>query len=130
MSLIFVFGSNLSGRHGKGAALTARQDHGAVYGVAEGLTGQSYALPTCDHRFNALPIDEIRAHVERFIRFANSRQDLGFKVTRVGCGLAYYRDERIAPMFLSAPNYNVFFDTAWRPFLETAAKGFEYWGTY
>ncbi|RUX60135.1 hypothetical protein [Mesorhizobium sp. M7A.F.Ca.CA.002.12.1.1] len=126
--MTFVFGSNLAGtRHGKGAALTARIQHGAVYGVAEGLTGRSYALPTCGYRFEPLPIDRIKGHVRNFLEFADKNQQLDFQVTRVGCGLAYYSDDQIAPMFKMAPQHNVFFDEKWRPFL---GNGHYYWGTF
>lgn len=126
--LIFVFGSNLAGRHGKGAALTARRQYGAIQGVAEGLMGWSYALPTCDGRFNALPLDTIKVHVDRFLELAKSRQDLLFGVTRVGCGLAHYRDKQIAPMFEHAPSLNVLFDELWRPYLGDDRHS--YWGTF
>lgn len=124
--LIFVFGSNLSGRHGKGAALTARKFHGAEYGVAEGLTGHSYALPTCGHQFEPLSLQTIRLYVERFLSYSYYHPEMPFKVTRVGCGLAYHRDEDIAPMFTTASN-NCAFDNLWHPWL---GPDHEYWGTY
>jgi hypothetical protein len=127
MSLVFVFGSNLGGRHGKGAALTARIQHGAQYGVGEGLTGNSYALPTCDWGFRPLSLDRIKTHVGNFLGFATVNRQLGFQVTRVGCGLAYYSDDQIAPLFRLAPQFNVFFDEKWRPFL---GDGYDYWGTF
>jgi hypothetical protein len=64
---IFVFGSNLAGRHGKGAALCARQHHGAVYGVGVGRTGDSYAIPTKDVTLRTLPLKTIEAFVDQFI---------------------------------------------------------------
>lgn len=100
---IFVFGSNLAGRHGKGAALFARQHHGAVYGQGEGLQGGSYAIPTKGLRIETLPLAEIKSHVERFLSFARDRQDLSFQVTAIGCGLAGYTPAQIAPMFEDAP---------------------------
>ena len=96
---IFVFGSNLAGRHGKGAALYARQHHGAIYGRGEGLQGNSYAIPTKDERIQTLSLDRITEHVVTFIEFALSRPDLTFRVTPIGCGLAGWRPEQIAPMF-------------------------------
>ena len=63
---IFVFGSNLAGRHGKGAALFARQHRGAVYGQGQGLQGCSYAIPTKDARLNTLPLHEIEGYVHHF----------------------------------------------------------------
>ena len=96
---IFVFGSNLAGRHGKGAALVAMRQHGAKQGVGEGLTGNSYALPTKDARIKTLPLDIIRLHVEVFLIVARQRPDLRFMVTAIGCGLAGYEPREIAPMF-------------------------------
>jgi len=100
---VFVFGSNLAGRHGKGAALWARQHRGAVYGVGLGLTGNSFAIPTKDRDLKTLPLDEISRYVDRFLRFATDRPDLTFQVTPIGCGLAGYKPEQIAPMFRGAP---------------------------
>lgn len=96
---VFVFGSNLAGRHGKGAALHAVQRHGARYGQGIGLQGQAYAIPTKDHRLRPLPLSEIKRHVEVFLAFATSRPDLTFEVTPVGCGLAGYHPQDIAPLF-------------------------------
>jgi len=101
---IFVFGSNLAGRHGKGAALHARQNCGAIYGQGEGLQGQSYAIPTKDARLRTLPLGIIAVHINNFILFARSRPDLEFEVTRIGCGLAGYNDLEIAPLFRGAPD--------------------------
>lgn len=110
MSEIFVFGSNTEGRHGAGAAKAAREQHGAIYGRGEGLQGQSYAIPTKGTRLDApgrlktLPLDAIAAHVATFIRFAESRPDLTFRLTPIGCGLAGYKPYQIAPMFARAPS--------------------------
>lgn len=103
MSAVFVFGSNLAGRHGKGAALYARKHHGAVYGQGEGMQGSSYAIPTKDHALRPRSIDDIHASVNRFCLFAKSNPDLTFNVTAVGCGLAGFSPEDIAPMFAGAP---------------------------
>lgn len=100
---IFVFGSNLSGRHGRGAALDARLYFGARSGLGEGPSGTSYALPTKDERLRTRPLHLIRESVGRFLTHAWSRQDQVFFVTRVGCGLAGYADEDIAPMFAHRP---------------------------
>jgi hypothetical protein len=100
---VFVFGSNRAGRHGRGAAFRARQYHGAIYGQGEGLQGSSYAIPTKGHRLETLGLDAIHSHVARFLRFANERRDLVFEVTPIGCGLAGYKPEQIAPMFRAAP---------------------------
>lgn len=101
---IFVFGSNRTGRHGKGAALAAVRNHGAIRGQGEGLQGSSYAIPTKDHRVETLPLAEIAAHVRTFIAFAELRTDLTFKVTPIGCGLAGYTPAQIAPLFDKAPD--------------------------
>ncbi|MDR5172980.1 hypothetical protein IHQ56_14300 [Methylobacillus flagellatus] len=100
---VFVFGSNLAGRHGAGAALWARKHRGAVYGRGEGMHGNSYAIPTKDAMLRTLHADEISLHVQRFIRFATERQDLTFQLTPIGCGLAGYKPEQIAPMFRGSP---------------------------
>lgn len=99
---VFVFGSNLAGRHGKGAALSARINHGAVYGVGVGRTGDAYAIPTKGHSLQTLPLEEIRPHVRAFLDYARQHQDLIFQVTPVGCGLAGYKPRQIAPMFRGA----------------------------
>lgn len=100
---VFVFGSNLAGRHGKGAALHARQHHGAIYGVGEGRQGNSYAIPTKGRRLEVLPLEEIERHVSRFIFHAMCKGADTFQLTPIGCGLAGYKPEQIAPMFRDAP---------------------------
>lgn len=110
--MIFVFGSNLSGIHGAGAAKFAHEVHGAQIGVGEGLTGNSYALPTCDYDIVPLPLASIKQHVERFLLSARANPGLQYQVTRVGCGLAGYTDAQIAPMFVNAPD-NVWLPSAW-----------------
>lgn len=103
MTRVFVFGSNKLGMHGAGAALTAKQQFGAVYGVGEGMRGTSYAIPTKKTPYISLPIDEVRQAVERFIVFAREHDEFEFYLTRVGCGLAGFKDEEIAPMFSAVP---------------------------
>lgn len=102
MTEIFVFGSNLAGRHGKGAALTAKK-YGAVYGVGVGLTGRAYAIPTKGNRMEILTLPEIRYYVDRFKDFARLRTDLTFRITAIGCGLAGFRPEEIGPFFKDVP---------------------------
>jgi hypothetical protein len=123
MTAIFVFGSNTRGRHGKGAALEARQKHGAIYGFAEGRQGNSYAIPTKpgEDLRKSLPIETIRGHVARFIEYARENPDLTFNLTRIGCGLAGYSDDRIAPLFVGAPA-NVIMPTGFRKALDRLAK--------
>jgi len=105
--MIFVFGSNLAGRHGKGSALHARQHFGAVYGQGIGRQGNSYAIPTKCERLVTLPLDRIAAYVREFIAYAYRHPELTFNLSAIGCGLAGYRPEQIAPMFDDAPP-NVF----------------------
>lgn len=100
---IFVFGSNLAGRHGKGAALYARQHYGARYGDGIGRTGNAYAIPTKDASLRTLPLESIRNCVEGFLTYARANPELDFLVTAIGTGLAGYPHERIAPMFRDAP---------------------------
>ena len=90
---IFVFGSNADGQHGGGAAAFAMQNFGAVWGQGEGLQGQSYAIPTMEG------IERLEQAVHRFIDYADSHPDRRFLVTAIGCGIAGYRPEQIAPMF-------------------------------
>lgn len=101
---VFVFGSNLAGRHGKGAALWARQHRGAIYGKGFGPQGNSYAIPTKDERLRTLSLFEIREYVDSFIAYARFHPEMRFQLTPIGCGLAGYRHEQIAPMFADAPD--------------------------
>lgn len=91
---IFVFGSNLSGLHGGGAARTAHSLFGAVWGQGVGLQGQSYAIPTMHGG-----VESIRPYVEDFIDFAKANPNLRFLITRIGCGIAGFRDVEMAPLF-------------------------------
>lgn len=101
---IFVFGSNLAGRHGMGAALAARRRHGAIYGQGEGRQGASYAIPTKDKNMKTLPVNSIQLYVNKFIQYAKENPHLTFKVTPIGTGLAGYKHEHMAPLFKNAPN--------------------------
>ena len=102
--MIFVFGSNLAGRHGKGAALCAYHEYGAEMGVGMGRTGNAYAIPTKNERIRTLSLRQINFYVGRFLDYARNNPGLQFYVTRIGCGLAGYTDEQIAPMFEGAPD--------------------------
>jgi hypothetical protein len=113
MPKVFVFGSNLAGRHGKGAALCARQEYGAEYGVGEGRTGNAYAIPTKGHRLEVLPLTSIEKSVRKFLAYAAQHSSEQFFVTRIGCGLAGYTDAQIAPFFKYAPP-NVELPKEWR----------------
>lgn len=101
--LVFVFGSNLAGRHGKGAALAARQCYGAVYGQGIGRQGMAYAIPTKGRFLQSLSLDVIAGHVRDFLAHARENPEVTFNVTPIGCGLAGYSPEDIAPMFRGAP---------------------------
>lgn len=101
--MIFVFGSNLAGRHGKGAALYAKQHRGAIYGQGTGRQGNSYAIPTKDRFLKPLSLLAIRDHVNRFLDYAKQHPKEEFKVTAIGTGLAGYKHQEIAPMFKGAP---------------------------
>jgi hypothetical protein len=94
---IFVFGSNLAGVHGGGAARTARLKFGAVKGQGVGLQGQSYAIPT----MQGGP-ETVQPYVDEFIAFAKQHPEMTFYVTRIGCGIAGFRDIDIAPIFINA----------------------------
>lgn len=94
---IFVFGSNLAGAHGGGAARLAYERFGAVWGEGIGLHGQTYAIPTMQGG-----VETIKPYVDEFIRFAKKKTHLTFLVTRIGCGIAGFRDEQIAPLFKEA----------------------------
>lgn len=93
---IFVFGSNCQGYHGGGAALTAMQKFGAIYGQGDGLQGRSYGISTMEG------VSAMRENVDRFIAFAKVHQELTFLVTRIGCGIAGYSVETVAPLFKEA----------------------------
>lgn len=96
---IFVFGSNLAGRHGAGAALLAKERFGAVNGRPGGLQGQSYAIPTKDKQMATLPLEEIKWGIIDLLTFASWHPELVFLVTEIGCGLAGYKPKDIAPLF-------------------------------
>ncbi|MBD5317109.1 MAG: hypothetical protein HDS11_05530 [Bacteroides sp.] len=100
---IFVFGSNLAGHHCGGAARTAMSRFGAQWGCGEGLQGQSYAIPTMQGG-----VETIKPYVDRFIEVARECDQNTFYVTRIGCGIAGFTDEEIAPLFDQAYDlYNV-----------------------
>ena len=93
---VFVFGSNIQGAHGGGAAWFAHKHFGAEWGVGEGLTGRTYALPTMEGK------DAMKDAVNRFIACARQHPELTFLVTAVGCGIAGYTPEEVAPLFKEA----------------------------
>ena len=94
---VFVFGSNLAGMHGGGAAWVAWRQFGAIMGQGVGMQGQSYAIPTMHGC-----VETIEPYVTEFIAFAKAHPELFFYVTRIGCGIAGFRDNEIAPLFAEA----------------------------
>ena len=94
---IFVFGSNLEGQHGGGAALLAYRKWGAIWGQGVGLQGQTYGIPTMQGG-----VETIAPYVDEFIRFAQEHPKLIFLVTEIGCGIAGFRPKEIAPLFKEA----------------------------
>ena len=101
---VFVFGSNYAGRHGAGAAKEAAQRWKAAYGCGVGRTGYAYALPTKDADLRSLPLALIGDHARIFLTYAEMHPELHFYVTRVGCGLAGYKEEEVRPLFEGAPD--------------------------
>ncbi len=114
---IFVFGSNIHGAHMGGAARVAMEKFGAIWGIGEGLQGSSYAIPTMEG------LDNLAPAVQRFTAFARQHQELRFLVTAIGCGIAGYRPEQIAPLFQEAAHLpNVYLPLPfWKIILKIAA---------
>lgn len=111
---IFVFGSNLQGSHGGGAAAIAAQKFGAIWGQGVGLQGQSYGIPTMHGG-----VAEIRPYIDEFIEFAKQNPNLVFLVTRIGCGIAGFTEEEMAPLFADAVNVeNVFLPNSFWEIIE------------
>lgn len=110
---IFVFGSNLRGMHAGGAAAFARNYFGAINGVGVGIQGQCYAIPTMHGG-----VEDIAPYVDEFIAYAQAHPELHFWVTRIGCGIAGFRDSEIAPLFKGAyPLSNVSLPASFRTLL-------------
>ena len=106
---IFVFGSNLAGMHGGGAAYVAYRKFGAIMGQGVGLQGQSYGIPTMQGG-----VETIRPYVDEFIAFARQHPELTFLVTRIGCGIAGFTNEEISPLFTEAHNVdNIVLPPGW-----------------
>lgn len=110
---IFVFGSNLQGQHYGGAARTAHNKFGAEWGIGVGPTGRTYAIPTMHGG-----VDDIRPYVDQFAEYAAAHTDKRFLVTRIGCGIAGFADEEIAPLFANAYKLpNVYIPREWLPII-------------
>ena len=99
---VFVYGANLQGRHGAGAAKTAAREHGAVWGKW-GRQGASYGIPTKATPWRSLHLSEVAMHVRDFLAHADAHPGDTFGVTPIGCGLAGFKPTQIAPMFADAP---------------------------
>ncbi len=119
--IIFVFGSNLKGIHGSGSAKVAKEVFGAKIGLGTDYPSPlCYAIPTKETPYKSLSLAAIESFVDEFKREADFRENTDgakFLVTRIGCGLAGYDDDDIAPMFIGSPN-NCIFDLRWRKYLE------------
>lgn len=118
---IFVFGSNLAGRHGAGAAKEAIINYGATYGRACGMQGQSYAIATKDMYIETMPLCTIKFGIDIFVEYAIDNPTKKFWITRIGCGLAGYKDETIAPLFKNAPS-NCIMPEPWKLYLKGEVK--------
>jgi len=114
---VFVFGSNLAGRHGAGAARVALEKFGAVYGNGVGFCKQSYAIPTKDEHIETLPVGIITDYIDDFIAATHEYPNMQFFVTGIGCGLAGFKHKQIAPLFRDCNN-NCSFPEEWREYLE------------
>ncbi len=108
---VFVFGSNLAGIHRAGAAKTAHNKFGAIMGAGFGCAGNTYAIPTKDRNIDTMPIAKIKPFVDRFIKYATWMKGKDFLVTKIGCGLAGYTPEDIAPLFSGCANL----ENVWLP---------------
>lgn len=99
---VFVFGSNLQGAHGGGAARMAYEHFGAVWGQGVGLYGQTYAIPTMQGG-----VETIKPYVDDFLQFASVHGELDFLVTEIGCGIAGFSPQEIAPLFFNVITNNI-----------------------
>jgi hypothetical protein len=112
--VFFVFGSNLAGRHGAGAALEAVKHWGAVYGVGEGISGYSYAIPTKCHNLKTRSLGDIEQSYIRFWKYANRNPNIQFLLTPFGAGLAGYTIPEIRGCMSGGPLRNVWETGDWR----------------
>ena len=112
--MIFVFGSNLAGRHGKGAALFAKLNYGAEQGVGEGLTGSAYTIPTKDRNLRTRTLPEVATSIDKYLKFAIDNPDKFFLTTPIGTGLAGFTKKEIANIFQTRelPS-NIVFSKEW-----------------
>lgn len=120
---VFVFGSNLAGVHGAGAAKFAMDKKGARWGYSYGRAGDSFAIPTKDRDIETLPLEEIQDFVTGFLAYARNHPKVIFQVTAIGCGLAGYEHYMVAPLFEGASE-NCWFQDEWKEYL---GDGYQYW---
>lgn len=104
---IFVFGSNKNGNHMAGAALFAKEKFGAQEGVGEGRTGQSYAFPTLDENMQKLTFEDLIKSKQYLYEYAEGNKDARFLVTKVGCGIAGFKEEKMKKVFEGKKPVNV-----------------------
>ena len=114
---IFVFGSNMAGTHQGGAAKIALQHFGAMKGAGRGWSGQSYAIPTMNEHLQQMPLSQIEHYIEDFKIYTKNHPKNTYFITSIGCGVAGYKVEEIAPMFKGISK-NVIFPASFRPFVE------------
>ena len=114
---VFVFGSNLAGTHQGGAAKIAHLHFGATKGVGRGWAGQSFAIPTMNEHLQQMPLSQIQHYIEDFKIYTKNHPKTKYFMTAVGCGVAGYKVEEIAPMFKGISR-NVIFPASFRPFVE------------
>ncbi|WP_111858545.1 hypothetical protein [Acinetobacter sp. CFCC 10889] len=114
---VFVFGSNMAGTHQGGAAKIALNHFGATKGVGRGWAGQSFAIPTMNEHLQQMPLSQIQHYVEDFKIYTKNHPKTKYFITAVGCGVAGYKVEEIAPMFKGI-SHNVIFPVSFRPFVE------------
>ncbi len=117
---VFVFGSNMAGQHGSGAARVASQHFGAVEGVGRGWAGQSFAIPTLNEHIQQMPLSQIEHYVEDFKIYAKNHPKMKYFVTALGCGIAGYKVSEIAPLFKGI-YHNVIFPESFKPYVEDNA---------
>lgn len=115
-SYVFVYGANMAGKHGASGAKHALQYHDAKWG-ATGLCGNSYGINTKDAKIKTLSLEKIQWYIGIFLRYAESAKDKKFFITKIGTGLASYRDEDIAPMFKDAPE-NCVLAESWKQIIK------------
>ena len=114
---VCVFGSNMAGTHAGGAAKIALLHFGAMKGAGRGWAGQSYAIPTMNEHLQQMPLSQIQHYIDDFKIYTKNHPKMTYFLTSIGCGIAGYKVEEIAPMFKGI-SHNVIFPASFRPFVE------------